>query len=61
MRLHAELKEDRAAACEALEAKLPARKLQKLARRLKRIVKQLWSLLPLDAQDRRKGFDSGVR
>jgi molecular chaperone DnaK len=28
---------------------------------LKRIVKQLWGLLPLDAQDRRKGFDSGVR
>ncbi len=28
---------------------------------LKRIVKQLWSLLPLDAADRRKGFDSGVR
>jgi molecular chaperone DnaK len=28
---------------------------------LKRVVKQLWSLLPLDAQDRRKGFDSGVR
>lgn len=41
MRLHAELKEDRAAACQALEAKLPARKLQKLARRLKRIVKQV--------------------
>jgi molecular chaperone DnaK len=28
---------------------------------VKRIVKQLWSLLPLDAADRRKGFDSGVR
>jgi molecular chaperone DnaK len=28
---------------------------------VKRIVKQLWSLLPLDPQDRRKGFDSGVR
>jgi molecular chaperone DnaK len=28
---------------------------------LKRVVKQLWSLLPSDPADRRKGFDSGVR
>ena len=41
MALQAELKQARTGACEALEAKLPPRKLQKLARRLKRIVKHV--------------------
>jgi CHAD domain-containing protein len=41
MALQAELKQARASACEALEAKLPPRKLQKLARRLKRVAKHV--------------------
>ena len=41
MALQAELKEARADACAALETKLPAQKLQKLARRLKRITKHV--------------------
>jgi CHAD domain-containing protein len=48
--LDAELKQQRGGACQELEAKLPRRKLQKLARRLKRMAKHVE---PADASEQR--------